>query len=251
MTVKTADRSTEHLYPPFREKLARVLKETSQLKGMERFKVIEGYRSAERQTWLYEQGRSRPGVIVTWKRSPTWHGTGLAADCIPEATGYFAPRAWWEEFRNLYQKHGLDNPAWGNNDLGHVQLTDEKLRARALVWVRHGFKEPPAPSAPEISVLVDGQPVTDADAYLHEGRAWVKLRPVTDGLDLVIAEVTGKGENRTARLVDDTGEWRVPIKILDGFGFVRAMDMAGAAGPAEVLWIGGEKLLTMTRRPRP
>lgn len=247
MSVKTPDKSLAHLYPPFREKLERVLKETSLnlALGAAGWIVTEGYRSQERQTHLYSLGRTAPGPIVTWKRSPTWHGTGLAADCMPKKLGYDAPRDWWGEFRRVYRKHGLDNPAWENSDLGHCQLTDEKIRAKALVWVRSGFKEPPVvpPPADGISVLVDGHPVPDADAYLEDGRAWVMLRPVADGLDLVIAEVVGQGMWRSALLVDDEGEWPVRVGIKGGRAYVKATDL-----PAQVLWLGGERLLTITRR---
>lgn len=44
--------------------------------------VFETLRTAERQSWLYAQGRTRKGTIIT--NAPTvrtsWHGYGLAAD---------------------------------------------------------------------------------------------------------------------------------------------------------------------------
>jgi peptidoglycan L-alanyl-D-glutamate endopeptidase CwlK len=261
MTVKTADKSLLHLYPPFRAKLAQVLKETEAALG-EPWVATETYRSPERQLYLFAQGRTRPGPVITWLKSPQWHGAGLAADCMSKSrvgvpSGYQAPRLWWETYRRIYMAHGLENPAWSKGDLGHVQLSDPAVRARALVWVRAGFKEPAVsrePSAvdpatglplPAISVMVDGQPVPDADAYLDSGKAWVKLRPVTDSLDLVIAEVTGKGATRLAVLVDDSDEWRVPVALKEGRAYVKATDL-----PAGVYWVGGEKLLSITPRRR-
>ncbi len=43
--------------------------------------VTEGYRSSERQNWLYAQGRTRPGKIVTYlKGTKSSHYSGLAVD---------------------------------------------------------------------------------------------------------------------------------------------------------------------------
>lgn len=238
MNIKTPDKSLLHLYPPFRTRLERVFAEAKALFRAE-WMIAEGYRSQERQTYLWQQGRERPGPVVTWKRTPEWHGSGLAADCLPKSRGYSAPRDWWERFRGIYLRHGFDNPAWTKNDLGHLQLSDPVLRARALAWVRAGFKDPTPDPRPEVSVVVDGEPVPDADAYLEAGRAWVKLRPVTDGLDLVIAEVAGGA----ARIVDDRLDVWVPIVRRSGRAFAKASDL-----PAKVLWLPGEKIVSLARK---
>lgn len=41
--------------------------------------VTEYHRSQERQNWLYEQGRTRPGKVITWTRNSN-HSTGYAWD---------------------------------------------------------------------------------------------------------------------------------------------------------------------------
>lgn len=233
MSVTSADRSVSHLYPPFREKLQRVLREAEESLG-EPWIMSEGYRSQERQTWLYAQGRTRPGRIVTWMRTPKWHGTGLAADCLPKRRGYGAPYSWWQRYREIYHAHGLENPAWGNGDLGHLQLTDNTLRARALVWVRAGFPAGPATPTPapgRIRVVVNGELVDDADATLDDGRIWAKLRPITDALDLVIAELRGAGPSRLALLLDDTRDWPIPVLLRGGRAFARVRDI-----PARLRW---------------
>lgn len=115
------DRDINHLNPVFRQKLLEVLAEVERATG-EKWVLEEGLRSQARQTWLYAQGRTRPGAVVTWKKVPTWHGSGRAADVRP-ARGYRVPRSHWETLRQIYLRHGLDNPAWKNGDLGHIQLT--------------------------------------------------------------------------------------------------------------------------------
>lgn len=42
-------------------------------------RILETIRSAERQAWLYAQGRTRPGLIVTWVTHSN-HQDGLAID---------------------------------------------------------------------------------------------------------------------------------------------------------------------------
>lgn len=243
MSVSTADRSLDHLFPSFRVRLEMALGEMARLTG-EPWAMTEGYRSAERQTWLFAAGRTRPGKVVTWLRTPLLHGAGLAADCIPKGKGYGAPKSWWETYRRVYQKHGLGNTAWGKGDMTHVEWNDPAIRARALVWVRAGFRDPtPDPTPASVSVLVDGEPVPDAAAYLEQGRAWVMLRPVTDGLDLVIAEVIGKGEDRVAHLVDDRTDVLVPVKLKAGRAYVRAAEL-----PATTFWLPAERIVSIARK---
>lgn len=45
------------------------------------FRIYEGYRSKERQDFLYEQGRTKPGPIVTKARAgQSAHNYGMAVD---------------------------------------------------------------------------------------------------------------------------------------------------------------------------
>jgi len=87
--VETADTNLVHLFPPFAEKvkliLAQVNHETEgKLPGIHGWIVEEGFRSQARQNWLYAQGRTRPGSIVTYKTGATGnHPKGLAVDIWP------------------------------------------------------------------------------------------------------------------------------------------------------------------------
>jgi peptidoglycan L-alanyl-D-glutamate endopeptidase CwlK len=106
--------------------------------------IVEGYRSQARQDWLYAQGRTRPGSIVTWIKSPRWHGVGLAADLAPTKEGqvwYACPRSFWETLRGIYQAYNLGNPAWSKGDLGHVQSLDKGFQVQAKAWCAGGFKD--------------------------------------------------------------------------------------------------------------
>lgn len=143
MSVQAADKEWLHLYPPFREALQKTLTETQTATGLH-FVLVEGYRSQERQTWLYAAGRTRPGPIVTWKRTPTWHGTGLAADVAPLKDGkvwYDAPRKVWDALQESGRRHGLTNPAYAKGDLGHLQHANVALLPKAKAFIRAGFRE--------------------------------------------------------------------------------------------------------------
>lgn len=72
-------------------------------------RVFEARRSKERQAWLYAQGRTRPGVIVTWTLQSR-HITGEAVDIVfvdpkgnPTWTGD------WKTLIAIGKSVGLDN----------------------------------------------------------------------------------------------------------------------------------------------
>jgi peptidoglycan L-alanyl-D-glutamate endopeptidase CwlK len=136
------DSKIQHLHPAFRAKLLLVIEAVEKATKCS-WVIVEGYRSQARQDWLYAQGRTRPGPIVTWIKSPRWHGCGLAADLAPTKGGqvwYACPRTFWETLRGIYQAHGLGNPAWSKGDLGHVQSLNKDFQATAKAWCEGGFK---------------------------------------------------------------------------------------------------------------
>src|SRR6476660_7065269 len=79
------------LHPVFRHKALDLLTRLSAESIP--FRLFEGFRSPERQQYLYAQGRTRPGSIIT--KAPPWtsyHQYGLAGDFV-----LYENRAWtWE-----------------------------------------------------------------------------------------------------------------------------------------------------------
>ena len=63
---------------PLAKKACTLFLATCLERGIEIF-LTECYRSQERQDYLYEQGRRRPGKIVTWTRNSN-HKSGMAWD---------------------------------------------------------------------------------------------------------------------------------------------------------------------------
>lgn len=223
MGVKTVDKDWGHLYPDFRERLKRVLSATSQKTGVE-WKMAEGHRGAERQLWLWQSGRTRPGPILTWMKTPKSHGASLAADSYPPRIN--SPMHFYETYRECYLAEGLDNPAWTKSDLGHCQLSDPFIRQKALAWVRAGFQDP-APAHSDVKVYIGAELIPDADAYIAGGHVYAALRPLTDALDLVITKVV----DGRATLVNDMTDFSIPLVMQGKRGFSPIWLL-----PAEVTW---------------
>lgn len=84
-------------------------------KGISGWVMFEGYRSQSRQNWLYAEGRTRPGPVVTHVHT-SYHSSGLAADCYPvDARGeiiWEPPEAIWEIFGHCARACGLE---WGGD----------------------------------------------------------------------------------------------------------------------------------------
>jgi hypothetical protein len=124
MTEPPIDRDPAKLDPAFRAKLQKVL-EVLKAEGMP-FKFHEGFRTIQRQQWLFGQGRptakpfGRPGSIVTQKNGTTnmsnhqgngTAGSGCAADCYPlDKNGKVtldAPQKVWKRYAEVAESQGL------------------------------------------------------------------------------------------------------------------------------------------------
>lgn len=80
MDVTKPDKNLSNVVPELKAKVEIFLEKTKDIDGWQTF-VTEGFRSAARQNWLYAQGRTRPGKIVTYaKAGQSDHGSGRAVD---------------------------------------------------------------------------------------------------------------------------------------------------------------------------
>ncbi|MHA7880370.1 MAG: M15 family metallopeptidase [Saccharospirillum sp.] len=123
------DTSPEHLHPAFRAKASSVLDSLAE-EGLP-FRIFEGYRSPQRQRYLYAQGRTRAGAIVT-KAKPwqSYHQYGVAADFVLYENGRWCwddrgkRRKWWQRLHEIAWEHGLEPLSW---ELPHLQLKNLSL----------------------------------------------------------------------------------------------------------------------------
>lgn len=139
---KFKDRNTVRLtgqHPKLIEKMETVL-EVMDLLGYPMI-VTDGIRTADQQNLLFQQGRTRPGKIVTWRDGVTvksnhqvWaDGFGHAVDCCfimdLDGDGATDDPTWdddrpWSLFGAIVQSQGLGwGGAWkSNKDKPHVEL---------------------------------------------------------------------------------------------------------------------------------
>jgi peptidoglycan L-alanyl-D-glutamate endopeptidase CwlK len=118
------------LHPVFRQKSADLLKELSK-EGIP-FRLFEGFRSPARQQYLYAQGRTRPGAIVTKARpGESYHQYGLAGDFVLFEGGKWSwdtsgKRAGqWARLREIGKQLGLESLSF---ELPHLQLAGLRIQ---------------------------------------------------------------------------------------------------------------------------
>lgn len=114
---QTRLRGLDQLHPTFRQSLTQLLDKAA-ADGLP-FKVFEAFRTPERQRWLYEQGRVRPGSVVT-KAQPwgSFHQYGLAADLVLFINGQWtwsdqgSLGSYWRRLPQLASEVGLRTLDW-------------------------------------------------------------------------------------------------------------------------------------------
>lgn len=133
------------LHPRFREALAKLLARAAEENRP--FRLFEAFRTPERQQWLYEQGRTRPGGIVTKARPwQSFHQYGLGADLVLFVNGQWTWSsagplgAHWQRLPELAKEVGLRSLSWEaphvewEIDLGDALSTD-MLASADETWV--------------------------------------------------------------------------------------------------------------------
>ncbi len=89
--------------------------------------VTETYRSQARQTYLYEQGRTRPGKIVTQIKKVGYHNTGNAWDICQNIKGQeYSDSSFFAKCGAIAKSLGIE---WGGYwkgfvDTPHFQISD-------------------------------------------------------------------------------------------------------------------------------
>lgn len=88
-------------------------------------RIVEGFRTLEKQTQLYNQGRTTPGSIVTnAKAGESFHNYGVAVDFVFRKEGYNATQKQWEMLGRVGKAQGFE---WGGDwkqfvDRPHFEL---------------------------------------------------------------------------------------------------------------------------------
>lgn len=171
---------------PYVAELARKLVAEAKKQGLNA-KVIDTYRSPERQDWLYAQGRTRPGNIVTnasGKDLTSYHNWRLAFDVIQNVPGKEYDSAFLNKLGKIGESLGLEwGGGWsGFSDAPHFQFTFG-LSIRDL---KSGKKPPSKPAKKVYTVTIDEVPVcvngkvVMTESVNIEGSNFTKMRDIAD-----------------------------------------------------------------------
>lgn len=122
----TINRDVALLHPILRASVNEILLHTHAI-GMP-FALFEGYRNPIRQDYLYAQGRTKPGKIVTQaKAGASYHQYGLAVDLVPMVDGRWTwdvNAEWWDQLQQAGEFYGLEGLSW---EKPHLQVAGLKL----------------------------------------------------------------------------------------------------------------------------
>lgn len=117
------------LHPLMRD-AARRLIEKCKAEGLP-FGAFETYRSPQRQDWLYAQGRTRPGGIITYAKPwESYHQYGLGVDFVLRPAGKWswdtkgANGRMWRRMQEIGVSLGLEPLKF---ELPHLQIAKLKI----------------------------------------------------------------------------------------------------------------------------
>ena len=106
-------KSLDDLLPEVAEKAREFIRIAEEELPIDELRVTSTFRDYEYQTFLYAQGRTRPGSIVTnAKAGQSWHNFQVALDVVPMING---KAVWdnaplWKDIGEIGQECGLE---WG------------------------------------------------------------------------------------------------------------------------------------------
>ena len=155
-----------HLHPVVRARVERVLARLAAERVP--FRLFEAFRAPQRQQYLWDQGRVRPGAKVT--NAQPWqsmHQYGLAVDLVLWENGKWSwddrgPKgAWWKRLKQVGREEGLASISWEAPHLELAGVTLAQLQrgsypddadeswAEHLVQALYGWTgTPPSPPLP-------------------------------------------------------------------------------------------------------
>ena len=142
--VKLRDRV--QLHPDFRTALDKLLAQA----GSENipFRIFEAFRTPERQEWLFAQGRTRSGSVVTKARAwESFHQYGMAADLVLFIDGQWS---WsdagplgghWHRLREMARDVGLRTLDWEAPHVEWPVTIAEATGAPVLASADEGWRD--------------------------------------------------------------------------------------------------------------
>ncbi len=140
--------------------------------------ITETYRSQARQDYLYAQGRTRAGKVVTWTRNSR-HTGRMAWDICKNVKGQeYADANFFAACGKIAKQLGITwGGTWDTPDQPHFEVTKD--------WKGKEDEE----VVEKCKIIIDGREHT-VERILKDGINYIKIRDVADALGY---EVTSKG----------------------------------------------------------
>lgn len=134
--------------------------------------VTETYRSQARQTYLYEQGRTRPGIIVTQVKKVGYHNSGNAWDICQNIKGKeYSDNDFFAKCGKIAKSLGIE---WGGYWTGFVDKPHFQI---GNSWVEP--KKEDDEVVKKIKMQINGV-VKEVNAINKDGNNFVKLQDIKD-----------------------------------------------------------------------
>ena len=151
-------RDLNKLHPKV-EALAKKLLEKCEEEGL-KIGISETYRTVERQDYLYEQGRTRPGNIITYARGSSkssYHQWGLAFDVFQNIKGKEYDPDVLKRVGEIGESIGLE---WGGRFKGFVDTPHFQYTFGLTIQELNEGKRPPEET-------IEEEDLTHDEAYLR------------------------------------------------------------------------------------
>lgn len=139
--------------------------------------ITETYRPQARQNYLYEQGRTRPGKIVTWTKSSR-HTGKMAWDICKNVKGQeYSDNAFFDSCGKIARSLGITwGGTWSTPDKPHFEITSK--------W-KSPIKEDDE-MVESSKIIINGKEVA-IDRILKDGKNYVDIRDIADALGYKIS----------------------------------------------------------------
>lgn len=138
--------------------------------------ITETYRSQARQNYLYEQGRSRAGNVVTWTKNSR-HTGRMAWDICKNVKGQeYSDSAFFSKCGQVAKRLGITwGGTWSTPDKPHFEISKEwKSPVQEDEMVEHGI------------IIVDGKQCK-VDMIRKDGYTYIKTQDIGKALELKVS----------------------------------------------------------------
>ena len=139
--------------------------------------ITETYRPQTRQNWLYEQGRTRAGNVVTWTKNSN-HTGRMAWDICKNVRGQeYSDAAFFAKCGEIAKKLGITwGGTWKTPDKPHFEINKS--------W-KSPIKEDTEMVEKDI-IIVDGKEFT-VEMIRKDGYTYIKTQDIGKALELKVS----------------------------------------------------------------